>query len=234
MRFPTTTQSALLAVRSANPVERARSFATLARAYYRPVYALLRVKWRKGPTEAEDLCQAFFAFAFEKHVFGGYDPSRGRFRTYVRALLDHFVARVERSARRLKRGGGAVNVRFDFAGGERELAAAGDADPETLFERAWARQLVQDALAALRAECDAAGRQLRYRLLERYDLSDADPRPSYAELARELSISVADVTNHLHYARRDLRRHVIARLREITASDEELAEELAHVLGDAE
>jgi hypothetical protein len=61
--------------------------------------------------------QGFFALAFEKRFFDRFDPGR-RFRTYLRACLDGFVANERKSAHRLKRGGGAEHVSLDFARAE--------------------------------------------------------------------------------------------------------------------
>ena len=42
--------------------------------------------------DAEDLTQGFFTRAMEKEFFGGYDPAKARFRTFLRTCLDRFVA----------------------------------------------------------------------------------------------------------------------------------------------
>jgi len=62
-------------------------------------------------------------------------------------------------------------------------------------------------------------------------LDDAPERPTYAELGAELSIPVTDVTNHLSFARREFRRLVLERLRELTATEEEFKSEARAVLG---
>src|SRR5882672_2039664 len=91
-KFPTTQISAVLAVRTGDPVARARAFAILVNAYWKPVYKNIRVKWRKSNEEAKDLTQGFFATAFEKKFFTTYDPHKARFRTFLRTCLDRFVS----------------------------------------------------------------------------------------------------------------------------------------------
>ena len=99
--FPLTHVSAVLALRSEDPLERKRSLERVLEGYYKPVYKHLRLKWRRSSEDAEDLAQAFFLRATEKRVFAAYEPSRGRFRTFVRACLDHFVLQAHASEMRV-------------------------------------------------------------------------------------------------------------------------------------
>ena len=73
---------------------------------------------------------------------------------------------------------------------------------------------------------------MAFRLFERYDLEDHDAseRPRYADLAAEFALPVTQVTNHLHWARRELRKAVLEKLREITASEEEFRSEARALL----
>src|SRR4051812_23301087 len=106
-RFPPTRRSAVLAVGSDDPAERARSFEILVRAYYKPAYKHLRLRFKKDAEEARDLVQGFFARAFEKRYFVDFDPARARFRTYLKVCLDRYAMEQARSEKRLKRGGDA-------------------------------------------------------------------------------------------------------------------------------
>ncbi|HZE75453.1 MAG TPA: sigma-70 family RNA polymerase sigma factor [Gemmatimonadales bacterium] len=228
------------AIRGADPEARRGAFDVLVTAYWRPVYAHLRKRWQLEPADAEDLTQEFFARSLASGFLEGYDPARARFRTYVRACLDRFVANARRDERRLKRGGGVTLVPLDFLQVERELAAGDgdgrDGDPDAWFEREWIRGLFTDAVADLRAACRDTPRQIRFAVFERYDLvpeSDAD-RPSYRELAEALSLPVTQVTNHLAWARRELRRLVLERLRFLTATDAEFRAEAEDLFGEGD
>jgi hypothetical protein len=69
-------------------------------------------------------------------------------------------------------------------------------------------------------------------LFERYALlEDEAERPSYKDLAASFSIPITSVTNHLAFTRREFRRIVLERLRELTASDEEFRGEARALLG---
>src|SRR5262249_26029430 len=59
-RFPTTRRSAITGFHSDDPAERSRSLDTLVRAYWKPVYKHVRLRWGKSVEDAQDLTQAFF------------------------------------------------------------------------------------------------------------------------------------------------------------------------------
>lgn len=226
----------MLAVRSADAAERARALDTVVRAYWQPAFRYLRAKWRTEPERAEDLTQGFFAAALEKGWLERFDPARGRFRTFLLSCLDAHAANELRAARRLKRGGGLATVPIeeqDQEGNLHELPLAGPADLEADFQREWARSLFQLSVQGLEERCRAEGRELAFTLFQRYDVegSDALERPSYAGLAADLGISASQVTNQLHWVRKELRAIVLDRLRELTASEAEFRAEAQALLG---
>ena len=229
--FPETRYSAVARAASTDPEERAKSLAALAAVYYRPVYAHLRHKWRFDPERAEDVAQSFFAAVVERSVFAAYAQERGRFRTFVRTCLDHLVESELRAQNRIKRGGGKRFVPIDAENLEGELAITSPTDsPEQAFDREFVRSLFAAAVADLKSRLEGAGKAHYYALFERYDLSGTpDNRPTYAALAKETGLAVTDVTNYLFFARKEFRRAVVARLREITNDEDELREEAAEM-----
>jgi len=233
--FPLTRHSVLRNVASDEPEVRRQAWDALADAYWRPVYAYLRLHWRVPAEEAQDLTQGFFARALEKDFFAGYDPGRARFRTFLRTCLDGYVSNQRAAARRMKRGGGAVLLSLDFAGAEAGLvhsAPPAEADVEEIFRREWVRALFAEAVAALAARCAEQGKAVHFALFERYDL-DPPPegRPTYAALAAEFGLPATQVTNFLAAARREFRRLVLARLRALTGSEEEFEAEARELFG---
>lgn len=236
MAFPSTHHSVVLAARSGDPEERARALDALVGAYWRPVFKYVRLKWHAPADRAEDLAQGFFAAALEKGWLERFDPEKGRFRTFLLACLEAFVANELRAAQRLKRGGGVTTVSLDgedAEGAPREREIRDPKDLEAEFQREWARSLFALAVEALRTRCRGTSREVAFALFERYDLegSEAPARPSYAELAGELGLPLTQVTNHLHWARREFRATVLAKLREITATEAEFRAEARALLG---
>lgn len=211
--------------------QRDQAVEVLVKMYWKPVYKHLRIKWRKSNEDAKDLTQAFFARAMEKNFFGGYDPSKARFRTFLRTCLDGFAANEEKASQAQKRGGDAMILPLDFHQAEAELALS-EPSPEECFEREWARSLFSAALEHFSRSCSDSGKQVQFCLFEKYDIDrDPDSKQTYAELAAEFGISVTDVTNFLAWARREFRKSVLEKLREITGSEEEFRSEARRLLG---
>lgn len=257
--FPPTRHSVVVDVRSADPAVRERGLRTIADAYWRPITTYLRLRWRVEPEDAEDLCQAFFVALLERDLVARFDADRARFRTYLRTCLDRFVWNAREAEGRIKRGGEFRFVPLEVetdGGGVRPREIAGDRDdPEALFHREWMRTLFARAVDALRAQCEASGRETQFAVFERYDLHDAgggastgsdgyadppnasDPsgttpaHPSYADLSNELGIPVTKVTNDLHAMRRRFRAIVLDTLRDLTATDEEFRAEARDLFG---
>ncbi len=206
-----------------------RSWTALVSAYWSPVYTHLRLRWKKSRPDAEDLTQGFFHSALEREFFNDYDPGKARFRTFVRVCLDRFVQNEEKAKRRQKRGGdaGVITLDFDAAEEQLERVASSDASPEELFDRQWRRSLFALGVDSLRDVCAQSGKEAHFALFERYDLSDDGERPTYDRLAADLGLPVTSVTNHLAWARRELRRLVLEKLEAVSGSESEFRHETA-------
>ena len=237
MKFPPTRLSVVERTRSADEETRRVAFAAIIEAYWKPVYKYLRLKWRFDPDAAADVTQEFFATTLEKDVLERFDPQRARFRTYLRLCVDGFAANVKKAEGRLKRGGGFTSVPLDFQTVEGEIGRHEPSvisDVEEMFYREWVRALFQRAVDDLRRWADSSNRSAVFEVFRRYDLAEsAETRPTYAVLARELGLTATTVTNHLAAARRQFRRLVLERLRELTTSDEEFEAEAKRLLGGA-
>jgi RNA polymerase sigma factor (sigma-70 family) len=234
-RFPETRRTAIVDLRSEDPVHRAAASETLIAGYWKPVYKYIRVRWNESNEDAKDLTQAFFTRVLEKQFFTSYDPSKARFRTYLRACLDSFLSNESKAASRIKRGGAVRFVSLDFETAEGEFrqyeAASSQQSPEEYFHREWVRHLFSLALEDLRRECQERGNDLQYRVFERYDLHDDGEKPTYETLVHEFGITAMVATNYLSSMRRRLRHLVLERIRETTATGKDFRSEVRLVLG---
>jgi RNA polymerase sigma-70 factor (ECF subfamily) len=233
--FPSTHASFVAGLAAAAAGARARAAETLARSYWRPIYKYVRLRSGKSNEDAKDLTQAFLTWLLATDALARFEPARGRLRSFLRLLLDGFVANEEKAQARLKRGGDRAFLALDFEGADAELAGLAPSAPgdlEAWFEAEWRRTFVAGVLAELERSLASSGHGLRAALFRRYDLCD-DPaaRPSYAELAREHGLAEHAVTNHLAAARRTFRELLLARLRAETADEREFQAELAALLG---
>lgn len=230
-RFPVTNHSAIIRARSDDEAVRRRAFDTILASYWKPAYKYVRLKWRAGNEDAKDLTQGFFATAFEKNYFATYDARKASFQTFLRTCLDGFVANERKAGQRLKRGGDMDHYQLDFVTAEHELAAhSSDLSPEDYFHREWVRGMFAMSVEALRRSSAETGRGVHFQLFERYDLGD-DANVTYTSLANEFNLEPATVNNYLAAMRREFRRIVIEKLREITATDEEFRTEARSLLG---
>jgi DNA-directed RNA polymerase specialized sigma24 family protein len=231
--FPPTRHSVIERIRDGNDDTRRQAFGDLIEGYWKPVYKHLRITWRLTPDDAQDLTQGFFADAFQKSWLEKFEPGKARFRTFVRVCADRFVMNARQAASRLKRGGATQTVALDFGAAEREIAARPPSAPpeaEELFHQEFVRALFDNAVRAVRAECERSGRALHFELFEKYDLSPADD-VSYARLAEQFNLTTTQVTNYLAAVRRSFREHALDSLRGLCGSDAEFKREARELFG---
>src|SRR5947207_2947122 len=90
-KFETTSWTLVLAAADDPTTESRKALADLCRIYWRPVYAFIR---RRGydPDQSQDLTQGFFTLLLEKHYLRDADRQRGRFRSFLLASVQHFLA----------------------------------------------------------------------------------------------------------------------------------------------
>lgn len=231
--FPSTHLSVLERIRGGDGDERRAAFGDLAAGYWRPSYQYLRLQWRLPPDAAEDAVQAFFMVAFEKGYLEKYDPAKARFRTFLRVCLDRFVQNQQKAEQAARRGGLTERLSLDFPGAERELAgrlAADVGDPDRFFREETIRALFARTLESLQRAYEAEGKPQIYRAFERHDVR-GDDGTSYATVARDLNLTVAQVTNYLHAARRRFRELALVHLRDLVATEDEFRAEARDLFG---
>lgn len=216
------------ALASGEEATRAQATDLVIRAYRGPIIAVLRRRFGLDQADAEDLAHDFLVQALDREWLQRYDPSRARFRTFLRTCLAAFASTAHEAAGRIKRGGGAAHIPLDAV----DLAAAPDAAMDALFDREWVRSVLDLALGTLHKECIAAGRESTWQVFVAREVEGAEGQaPSYAELASRLGLPVTQVTNYLAWARPRFRAHVLQALRDLTASESEFRAEARALLG---
>jgi RNA polymerase sigma-70 factor (ECF subfamily) len=176
----------------------------LARAYERPIRDWLRSRFRGDADAAADAAQEFFAWMIETEFAGRADPERGRFRSFLKTALRHFVVDRERAERTRKRGGGRAPESLDDAAASAALASK-DAGPDEALDAAWRTALIERALAALERDLAASGRESRFLVFRDYFLSGEAESLDHATLARRYGLSATDVSNYLRVAKNRFR-----------------------------
>ena len=140
---------------------------TLCRAYWYPLYAYVR---RKGlaPADAQDVTQEFFCRLIGKNYLASVDRSRGSFRSFLLASVNHLLANEWDKARALKRGGGRQILSLDAEEAEGRYVQEPTAldSAEKVFDRRWALTLLDRALARLREEFVTDGKLPQFDALK--------------------------------------------------------------------
>jgi RNA polymerase sigma-70 factor (ECF subfamily) len=202
----------------------------LCTAYWSPLYAYVR---RKGHDEheAQDLTQEFFARLLARNDFAGLDSGRGRFRAFLLAAMNHFLAKEWRKAGALKRGSGLAPLSLDTALAEQRYGtqAAVGASPEHLFDRGWAETVLERAGRQLREEFTREGREALFRELNVF-LSIPAEAGGYARAAARLQMTEAAVAKSVERLRRRYRDLVRGEIAQTVGTPAELDEELRYLL----
>jgi RNA polymerase sigma-70 factor (ECF subfamily) len=199
-----TTRWSVVAAAGRGTDERARRSAlgALCEAYWFPVYAFARRKGHR-PEDARDLVQGFFTRLLEKDVLAGADAERGRFRSFLLGCFVHYSANERNAANARKRGGGRVGFSLDDAVAEERLSLepADDDDPERVYQRTWARTVLEQVVVRLRSEYEEGGKGEIYEALEP-TLTGDGTASSYREIAAALGTSEGAVKVAAHRLRR--------------------------------
>ena len=226
MSFDTTEWSLVVAAGADDSAAARPALAALCEAYWYPLYAYVR-RWGAGPDDACDLTQAFLTSLLERRDFRNVRPERGRFRSFLLASLQHFLANDAAPRRTLKRGGGIAPAPLvaDEAEGRYRIEPADTATPESLYERRWALTVIDRVLAHLRQEWAADGRSREFDLLKDCLLGQA-PAGGYAAVALRLETSEGAVKAAVHRLRRrfqaQLRLHIARTIVDPADVDDEI------------
>jgi RNA polymerase sigma factor (sigma-70 family) len=201
----------------------------LCEVYWYPLYAFVRQRGH-SPEDAQDLTQEFFARLLEKGTLAHADPARGRFRSFLLATLNHFLANEWKKAHTIKRGGDTAVISLDWAAAEQwyALEPADPCTPESTFERRWALALLQAVLDRLEDEYRQEGKQELYAVLQQALPGSGKSQP-YAVLAAQLKMSEGAVKVAVHRLRRRYREVLRGELADTVGAPEEVEDELRHL-----
>jgi DNA-directed RNA polymerase specialized sigma24 family protein len=228
--FATTHWSVVLAAGETESAPAQRALEVLCRGYWYPIYVYVRRKGH-GPDEAQDLTQEFFAQLIAKEHLRLADREKGKFRTFLLAMLDHFLAREWSRAHRQKRGGQFVFISLDEQTPEERyrLEPTDHDTPEKKFLRHWALTALEQAMNALEHECNRNGKGALFSEVKEL-LSRERDGATYAEIARRLNMGEGATRMAVLRLRRrygELLRHEIA---QTVSGPKEVEEEMRYLL----
>ncbi|MBI4614335.1 MAG: sigma-70 family RNA polymerase sigma factor [Planctomycetes bacterium] len=226
-RFPSTHWSEILALREKGGSGYRRGLESLVRAYWLPIYGLIR---RRGatPEDAEDLTQSFFAYVLERDAFRNLEREGGKFRRFIRTVIERFLVsdyRRQTAARRAP-----SRPLYHLVDVESILARPGRGarGADVQFQRLWALTVLQIARNRMAVDCETRGRLAGFEVFDRYVLGRiaGEPAVLQANLANERGLSIHQVKNYVRHGKIAFQKHVRAVLAETVSRPEEVEEEL--------
>ena len=228
--FPSTRWTLVIAAGgNHSSLERADALERLCGAYCYPVYAFIR---RRGYSyeQAQDLTQDFFLRILDGTFFERANPGKGRFRSFLLGAVQNFLSDASDREKSQKRGGGVPPLSFDFVTGEsdygREPRHA--ETPERIFQRKWARTVLDRVMQSLSAEFSAEGKLDLFHRIKGYLTGDGDLK--YAELGAELKLTESGVKSAIRRMRQRYRDLLRAEVVSTVADPSEVDDELHFLL----
>lgn len=221
--FPETRWTTILAARGRPELRRTVMHELCARRW-QALYACAR---RKGlaSDRAEDVVQGLLLQLCEHDFLDRLDPDRGSLRSYLKKALNHYLINEHEREAAAKRGGGRRVLSIDAV--EARLPGAPD-DPERAFDREWALEVFESALAELEREYAAGARTGPVEVLRAlFRFGDAPP---YEELAQRHGMTLPQLKSFVHRARARFRALLLGRIAVTVSSDRDVEAELADLL----
>jgi len=227
--FATTHWSVVLTAGRRDTPRAQHALARLCQTYWYPLYAYVR---RRGYSahDAQDLTQAFFARLLQHQSLTRADPDRGRFRSFLLAAMNHFLASEWKRGMAQKRGGGSATLSLDLAAAEErfDLEPADLSAPDKLFEKQWALTLLAEVLNRLEGEYQSEGKAGLFDALKQ-TLTGSRESQRYAELAPHLGLNESAVKVAVHRLRKRYRELIRAEIANTLDHSQNVEEEMRHL-----
>ena len=226
--FATTRWTMVLTAGRTDTTRARRALADLCQTYWYPLYAYAR---RRGHPvhDAEDLTQGFFAHLLGRDFLAGISREKGRFRAFLLASMNHFMAdEWDRAQARKRSAQNTISLDAETAEHRYQTAMAQQETPERVFERQWAMTLLESAGQRLAREYESTGRGALFAGLEFAILGERSAVP-YAELATRLAMSQEAVRVAVHRLRQRYRQVLREEIAHTVTGEEDIVEELNYL-----
>jgi RNA polymerase sigma-70 factor (ECF subfamily) len=227
--FATTHWSVVLTAGQGASPDADAALEKLCRAYWYPLYAYIRRQGR-SPHDAQDLTQEFFARLLEGNYIGSVQREKGKFRSFLLAALNHFLANERARDNAAKRGGGKALLCLDeqTAEGRYSLESSAHDSPANAFDKRWAITLLERAFAQVREEFAAAGKKEVFDHLKNF-LAEDTSAGDYAAVAGKLGMTAGAVTVAVHRLRHKYRDATRAEVAQTVANVHEIDDEIRYL-----
>jgi RNA polymerase sigma factor (sigma-70 family) len=228
--FAATRWSTVLNAGAGETPEARAALERLCTTYWYPLYANIR---RRGYSQEDacDLTQEFFASLLRRRSFASVGPEKGRFRSFLLTSLGYFLVDQAKQRCAVRRGSGKPLIELDALEAEQRYALepATEETPDKAFDRHWAVQLMDRAVARLETEQAQAGKEEQFARLQPFLAREPEPG-EYEALATPLGVTPNAIASAVRRARLRLRELALAEAAETVASPAEAEAELRALL----
>jgi len=226
--FATTRWTVVLTAGRTDTTRARKALADLCQTYWYPLYAYAR---RRGHTvqDAEDLTQGFFARMLQQDFLAGLSREKGRFRAFLLASMNHFMAdEWDRASARKRDARKTIPLDAETAEHRYQTAMVEKDTPERLFERQWAMTLLETAVQRLAREYEQTGRGALFTEIQFAILGERSAVP-YTDLAARLGLSPEAVRVAVHRLRRRYRQVLREEIAHTVTGEDDIIEELNYL-----
>ena len=229
--FPTTSWTLIQKVQKGSVADAARAMEEICRKYWYPIYAYAR-RFGFSIHDAEDMTQMFFQNLISDEAIHAVREEKGRMRTFMLTLLRNAANNKRRHDTAEKRGGNQPLIASfddDTAENRYKHEPADKNDPELIFDRAWADELLAAAGEKLRADFVKADNLEGYDQLREF-LPLGDNATPYPEVAKKLGVAEGTLRLQIHRMRKRYGKLIEDEIAQTVSDPDEIKAEVAHLM----
>jgi RNA polymerase sigma-70 factor (ECF subfamily) len=229
--FPSTSWTLIQKVQKGSEQEATQALDEICRSYWYAIYAYAR-RYGFNGEDAEDLTQVFFQNLVSYESLQAVTQERGKLRNFMLAMLKRIISKHLRHDAADKRGGSkAATLSFDEFDAEARYAMepSDGRDPDTLFDQAWARDVLASAETKLRADYSKADNVETFDHLREF-LPLGDNATPYVDAAKKLDVTEATLRLLIHRMRKRYGKLVEQAIAHTVSDPDQIKAELAHLM----
>ena len=199
--------------------------------YWKPAYCYIYKSWNTTNEEAKDLTQSFFISILERKTLENLSPTKGSFRSFVKACLKNFLLQHDRDSSRLKRGGTSQNISINWNETENiQFEDHKTLQPDEVFDNEWTATLIKNGTKKLEQQLNKDGKIIYFKIFSDFYFSDTNEL-SYDHMSQKYKISKIDVGNYMKAARKMFKDIIKEMIMEYVDNEDEFNREFRALFG---
>ena len=226
--FPSTDWTELSRVDGTASQDAQQALSSVLNRYLPALRAYLVRQRHLSADHADELLQGFVVSRIlERQLMARADPQRGRFRSLLLISLNRYLinhVRDEKRAKRYPKFGHLQSLE------EASETLADAAQPSDIFDIAWAREVIVEAMQRMHAECEVRGRSDLWALFDGRVIGPtirAETPVPYAQLVQQYGFRTpAEATNALVTAKRLFVRMLCQTVAQYERTDADVEDEI--------